>query len=138
MKTYENLDSSAIHSLKLDESQVKVVYKSNIAKEYAFSCENVTQFDEKLAYIISELELNHTNVSIGRYLSESVKNGSLVAVNNWQVLMGKRYQDGNNSKYKDYDDDFEDFGYEVKNIRRQTKKKVTKFKREVNEYDDTF
>ena len=59
MKTYENLDSSAIHSLKLDESQVKVVYKSNIAKEYTFSCENVTQFDEKLAYIISELEMNH-------------------------------------------------------------------------------
>jgi|TARA_B100000035_G_scaffold213026_1_gene182526 hypothetical protein len=82
MKTYENLDSSAIHSLKLEESHVKVVYKSNIAKEYAFSCENVTQFDEKLAYIISELELNHTNVSIGRYLSECVKNGSLVAVNN--------------------------------------------------------
>jgi hypothetical protein len=26
----------------------------------------------------------------------------------------------------------------VKNIRRQTKKKVTKFKREVNEYDDSF
>ena len=27
-------------------------------------------------------------------------------------------------------DDFEDFGYDVKNIRRQTKKKITKFKKE--------
>tara|TARA_B100000925_G_C21989274_1_gene466014 strand:- start:25 stop:183 length:159 start_codon:yes stop_codon:yes gene_type:complete len=52
--------------------------------------------------------------------------------------MGKRYQDGNTNKYKEYDDDFEDFGYDVKNVRRSTKKKVTKFKREVNEYDDSF
>ena len=52
--------------------------------------------------------------------------------------MAKRHSSGVNSKYKDYDDDFEDFGYEVKNIRRQTKKKVAKFKREVNEYDDSF
>ena len=52
--------------------------------------------------------------------------------------MGKRYNQSDNQKYQQFDDDFEDFGYEVKNIRRQTKKKVTKFKREVNEYDDTY
>ena len=52
--------------------------------------------------------------------------------------MGKRYNQSSDSKYQQFDDDFEDFGYEVKNIRRQTKKKVTKFKREVNEYDDSF
>ena len=48
--------------------------------------------------------------------------------------MGKRYNQSDNAKHSQFDDDFEDFGYEVKNIRRQTKKKVTKFKREVNEY----
>ena len=52
--------------------------------------------------------------------------------------MGKRYNQSSDQKYQPFDDDFEDFGYEVKNIRRQTKKKVTKFKREVNEYDDTY
>ena len=52
--------------------------------------------------------------------------------------MGKRHSSGDNNKYKQFDDAFEDFGYEVKNIRRQTKKKVAKFKREVNEYDDSF
>ena len=52
--------------------------------------------------------------------------------------MAKRHSSGDNSKYQQFDDDFEDFGYEVKNIRRQTKKKVAKFKREVNEYDDTY
>ena len=52
--------------------------------------------------------------------------------------MGKRYNQSSDSKYQQFDDDFEDFGYEVKNIRRQTKKKVAKFKREVSEYDDTY
>ena len=52
--------------------------------------------------------------------------------------MGKRHSSGDNGKYQQFDDDFEDFGYEVKNIRRQTKKKVAKFKREINEYDDTY
>ena len=52
--------------------------------------------------------------------------------------MSKRYNQSDNTKSQQFDDDFEDFGYEVKNIRRQTKKKVTKFKREVSEYDDSF
>ena len=56
----------------------------------------------------------------------------------YTVTMGKRYNQSDNQKYQQFDDDFEDFGYEVKNIRRQTKKKVAKFKREVSEYDDTY
>ena len=52
--------------------------------------------------------------------------------------MGKRYNQSDNQKYQQFDEDFEDFGYDVKNIRRQTKKKVTKFKREVDEYGDTY
>ena len=52
--------------------------------------------------------------------------------------MGKRYNQSDNQKYQQFDEDFEDFGYEVKNIRRQTKKKVTKFKREVDEYYDSY
>ena len=52
--------------------------------------------------------------------------------------MGKRFNQSSDSKHQQFDDDFEDFGYEVKNIRRQTKKKVTKFKREVDEYGDSF
>jgi len=52
--------------------------------------------------------------------------------------MGKRYNQQENNKSQQFNEDFEDFGYNVKNIRRQTKKKVTKFKREVNEYDDSF
>ena len=53
--------------------------------------------------------------------------------------MSKNYNRNDRyDKYSELDNDFEDYGYEVKNIRRQTKKKVTKFKREVDEYYDTF
>ena len=52
--------------------------------------------------------------------------------------MGKRYNQSDNQKYQQFDEDFEDYGYEVKNIRRQTKKKVTKFKREFDEYGDSY
>lgn len=51
--------------------------------------------------------------------------------------MSKRYRNEGNNRYKDYDDDFEDYGYTIKNIRRQHKKKVTKYKREDNYYEDT-
>ena len=37
-----------------------------------------------------------------------------------------------------FEDEFEDFGYEVKNIRRSSKKKVAKFKREQDHYDDSY
>ena len=53
-------------------------------------------------------------------------------------MSNKNYRYNSNDKFQQFDDDFEDFGYEVKNIRRQTKKKVTKFKRETDEYYDTY
>ena len=53
-------------------------------------------------------------------------------------MSNKNYRNDRYDKYSEMNDDFEDFGYEVKNIRRQTKKKVTKFKRETDEYYDTF
>ena len=52
--------------------------------------------------------------------------------------MGKRYNQSSDSKHQQFDDDFEDFGYEVKNIRRQSKKKVAKFKREQDHYEDSY
>jgi len=53
-------------------------------------------------------------------------------------MSNKNYRNDRYDKFQEFNDDFEDFGYEVKNIRRQTKKKVTKFKREVDEYYDTY
>ena len=51
--------------------------------------------------------------------------------------MTKRFNQSDNPKQQ-LNDEFEDFGYEVKNVRRSSKKKVAKFKREINEYDATY
>ncbi len=52
--------------------------------------------------------------------------------------MSKRYNSSDHSKQQQLEDDFEDFGYNIKNVRRSSKKKVAKFKREINEYEDTY
>ena len=53
-------------------------------------------------------------------------------------MSNKNYRYNSNDKFKEFDEDFEDYGYDVKNIRRQTKKKVTKFKTRDDEYYDSF
>ena len=47
MKTYENLDSTALFRIKLGENSVFVTYNSNIDKEYEFMCQNCDTFAEK-------------------------------------------------------------------------------------------
>jgi len=74
VKTYENLDSSAINTLKVDKSSVFVVYNSNIDKEYEFNCENTEEFNEKVSNTLQKKE------SLGKLLNSSIKLGELVAV----------------------------------------------------------
>ena len=63
----------------------------------------------------------------------------LLFINNYYTItMGKRYNQSDNQKYQQFDDDFEDFGYKVKNIRRQSKKKVAKFKDRSDYFEDTY
>jgi hypothetical protein len=74
VKTYENLDSSAVYTLKVDKESVFVVYNSNIDKEYEFKCENTQEFDEKVSKTLQNKE------SIGKLLNSSIKQQELVAV----------------------------------------------------------
>ena len=74
VKTYENLDSSALYTLKVDKESVYVVYNSNIDKEYEFKCENTQEFDEKVSKTLKEKE------SMGKLLNSCIKQGELVAV----------------------------------------------------------
>ena len=74
VKTYENLDSSAVNTLKVDKESVFVVYNSNIDKEYEFKCENTQEFDEKVSKTLKNKE------SIGKLLNSSIKQQELVAV----------------------------------------------------------
>ena len=53
-------------------------------------------------------------------------------------MTNKNYRSNSNDKFQEFKDEFEDFGYDVKNVRRQSKKKVTKFKTRDDEYYDSF
>ena len=74
VKTYENLDSSALFRLKVDKKSVYVVYNSNIDKEYEFDCEKAEEFDEKVSKTLQNKE------SIGKLLHSCIKQGDLVPV----------------------------------------------------------
>jgi len=77
-KTYEKLHSSAINSITVEDNVVKVVYNSNIDKEYTFSCQNVEQFQEDLSQELIGLELEQSEASVGRFLHQQIKSGVLV------------------------------------------------------------
>ena len=73
VKTYENLDSSALQVIKVDASRVLITYNSNIDKEYEFNCENTEEFEEKLSKTLKNKE------SIGKLVHSYIKEGKLVA-----------------------------------------------------------
>jgi ribosome recycling factor len=50
----------------------------------------------------------------------------------------QNYRFNSNDKFKQSEEEVESYGYDVKNIRRQSKKKVTKFKREQDEWYDSY
>ena len=69
MKTYEDLASSAVKSIKVDEKSIYIVYNSNTDKEYEFICDNTAEFDVKLSETISKEE------SLGKFIHNQVKEG---------------------------------------------------------------
>ena len=72
VKIYEELASTAVNSVKIDETLVKIVYNSNIDKEYTFDCDNTDEFNTKLSNTLTNKE------SVGRFISSSVKEGLIV------------------------------------------------------------
>ena len=78
MKSYQNLNSSAIDSITIEENVVKVVYNSNKDKEYTFECNNIDQFIDKLSEELIDVELNNGKGSVGRFLHQQVRDGALV------------------------------------------------------------
>jgi hypothetical protein len=76
-KKYDNLISTAIKSVEIVENTVKIVYNSNVDKEYTFNCENVEQFQEELCKELVSIELK-TGGSIGKFLHTQIKNSVLI------------------------------------------------------------
>ena len=77
-KIYENLDSSAIQSVIIEENVVKVVYNSNINKEYTFNCQNIVEFEQQLTAELIDVELKNGKGSVGRFINQQIKNQVLV------------------------------------------------------------
>ena len=74
---YDNLISSAIKSINIDNNSVKVVYCSNKDKEYTFNCENVQEFEDSLCKELISVELK-TGGSVGKFLHNQIKEGLIV------------------------------------------------------------
>ena len=74
VKTYENLDSSALFRIRMGENVVFVTYNSNIDREYEFSCQNCDNFAEKVSKTLKNKE------SLGKLLHKTIKEGDLVPV----------------------------------------------------------
>jgi len=77
-KVYENLNSSAINSVTIEDNVVKVVYQSNIDKVYTFNCENVEEFEENLCKELVDVELTNTRASVGKFVYQQIKTGVLI------------------------------------------------------------
>ena len=78
MKTYQNLNSSAINSIIIEDNVVKVVYNSKIDKEYTFNCQNVEEFQQQLSEQLIDIELNNGKGSVGKFLHQQIKDSVLV------------------------------------------------------------
>jgi len=77
-KVYDNFNSTAINSVTIEENVVKVVYNSNIDKEYTFNCANVEEFEQNLCKELVDVELTNTKGSVGKFMHQQIKNGVLV------------------------------------------------------------
>jgi hypothetical protein len=77
-KTFTNFNSTAINSVTIEENVVKVVYNSNIDKEYTFNCENVEEFEQNLSKELIGIELEQSSGSVGRFINQQIKDKVLV------------------------------------------------------------
>lgn len=73
MKTYDNLPSSAIDRVIIDNNtnQVQVVYKSS-EKSYTYSTEDADQFDQQFLS-----EFDNQDFSVGKFINSNVSAGNL-------------------------------------------------------------
>ncbi len=75
---YDKFTSSAVKSVETLDNTVKVVYNSNINKEYEFNCQNITEFTNKLCEVLTAHELLLSDGSVGRFVNQQIKSGVLI------------------------------------------------------------
>lgn len=129
-----DFESSAINSVNIKDNVVSLVYNNNIDKEYQYTTSDINQFTiDLVVYILN-------NMSVGKYIHQQRSNNNLQEIWLNRIMSNKKYdyRPNSNSKSSYYQEEFEDYGYDVKNVRRQSKKKVTKFKDQNEDWGDTF
>lgn len=77
-KSFKNLQSSAVNSIEVVDNTVKVVYNTNLDKEYTFICEDTDAFVDNLCQECIGKELDEEKASVGRFLHQQIKSGVLV------------------------------------------------------------
>tara|TARA_B100000073_G_scaffold297026_1_gene261934 strand:+ start:220 stop:636 length:417 start_codon:yes stop_codon:yes gene_type:complete len=96
-KVYEELPSGAIDYLELDYdlSNVKIIYKSNKNKQYAYKCKDLDEFQSAFMQLCGLLEgeqdrddndnlvedvedtIDREDFSIGKFINERIQMGNL-------------------------------------------------------------
>ena len=76
---YDNFNSTAVKSVETLDNTVKIVYNTNIGKEYTFDCQNTVTFTESLSKELVGIEMEDSTASIGRFINQQIKEGALVA-----------------------------------------------------------
>ena len=76
-KVYDNLISTAVSSININDNQVKVVYNTNKDKEYTFDCENIKEFENDLCKELISIEMK-TGGSVGKFLHNCIKENVLI------------------------------------------------------------
>ena len=76
-RVFENIDSSAIFRIKVEDSSVFVTFNGNIDKIYEYSTDNVENFTKSVENSIKDPES-----SIGRYINAQIRSKGLKLVEN--------------------------------------------------------
>ena len=77
-KIYDNLISTAIKSIEIIDNDVKVIYNSDINKEYTFKCENILEFENNLCQELLGIEMKNEISSVGKFIHNNIKAGILI------------------------------------------------------------
>ena len=76
-RVFENIDSSAIFRIKVEDSSVFVTFQSNIDKDYEYSTDNVENFTKSV-----ENSIKDPKSSIGAYINKQIRSEGLKLVDN--------------------------------------------------------
>ena len=76
-RVFENIDSSAIFRIKVEDSSVFVTFQSKIDKEYEYSTDNVENFTKSV-----ENSIKDPKSSIGAYINKQIRSEGLKLVDN--------------------------------------------------------